>query len=339
MGIYRGTGKPHHGIDRLPEPPSWRKFSGAPSEPAPMGEDPSTKRRLGEYWDRHEPAKGEVDLVNAALLVRRPLLVTGPPGVGKSTLPYVVARELQLGRVLRWPISSRTSARDGLYRYDAVGRLREENIRKLRREVSGEAHADDETTDIGRHLRLGPLGTALLPYDRPRVLLIDEVDKCDADLPNDLLNVFEEGEFEIDELRRLTDPTVKVMTDDPEGSAIVTGGVVRCRQFPFIVLTSNGERSFPEAFLRRCLSLDLDRPTRIQIESMVRAHLAPGDHDEVEELIDDFIAQQKKGILSVDRLFNAIYVVTSGSRSTGSRSETADREGMISAFLRSDGER
>ena len=116
----------------------------------------------------------------------------------------------------------------------------------------GDASAAD---DIGRHVRLGPLGTALLPYEKPRVLLIDEIDKSDFDLPNDLLNVFEEGEFEIEELTRLPDETgaVPVMTSDPDAHVEVHRGRVRCRAFPFVVLTSNGEREFPPAFLRRCL--------------------------------------------------------------------------------------
>src|SRR6185312_804081 len=140
------------------------------------------------------------------------------------------------GPVLRWPITTRSTLREGLYHYDPIGRLRDENLRHIR---GGDMPSEDD--DIGRHIRLGPLGTALLPYQRPRVLLIDEIDKSDIDLPNDLLNVFEEGEFEIEELSRLPAEAdvVEVMTADKE-VAQVRRGVVRCRAFAFVVLTSNG---------------------------------------------------------------------------------------------------
>lgn len=213
--IYTGVGVPHDGIESLPPPPNWRSFDGGPSLPSPPTDrpDPSTIRRLGPGSNRRVPNVDEIQMINAALFLRRPLLVTGRPGTGKSTLAYAVAEELKLGPVLRWPITSRSTLQEGLYRYDAIGRLREENLRQLRDRVHstadssaedcGQLHDNSLACDIGRHLRLGPLGTALLAYDRPRVLLIDEIDKSDIDLPNDLLNVFEEGEYEIDELTRL----------------------------------------------------------------------------------------------------------------------------------------
>ena len=132
------------------------------------------------------PSQQEIQLVNTALYLRRPLLVTGDPGVGKSTLAYAVAHKLGLGPVMRWPITTRST----LYHYDLIGRLRE-NLRRIR----GEALPAEED-DIGTQIRLRPSERHCWPYRRPRVLLIDEIDKSDIDLPNDLLNVFEEGEFD-----------------------------------------------------------------------------------------------------------------------------------------------
>lgn len=194
--IFRGTADPHDGIARLPAPPPWRDFRRPP-------EDAAAAFRAGEQ---------EVELVNAALYLRRPLLVTGPPGTGKSSLAKAVAHELRLGPVLRWSISSRSTLHEGLYQYDALARLRDANLEHL----TGAAGATD---DIGRYLRLGPLGTALYPRPRPRVLLVDEIDKSDIDLPNDLLHVFEEGSFEIPELARVAARTPEVTVLPADGVA------------------------------------------------------------------------------------------------------------------------
>ena len=263
--IYRGAGAPHDGIEHLPPPPPWRDFDGGPLVAPPAALDPSSERRLGVQHreaSHHRPGETERELVNAALYLRRPLLVTGAPGSGKSTLAHSVAYELGLGRVLGWPVVSRSTLRDGLYDYDAIGRLQDLQIARADPAAAdGATAADADATDepgggIGRYIRLGPLGTALLPAARPRVLLVDELDKSDIDLPNDLLNVLEEGEFRIPELERLAGsaPEVEVLSDD--GARVtVRDGRVRCHAFPFIVLTSNGERDFPAPLLRRCIHL------------------------------------------------------------------------------------
>ena len=309
--IYSG-GEPHDGIDDLPPPPNWRAFDGGPPIDHDTIEDidtaPSIARRLGVDNSR-KPSEAEVQMVNAALYLRRPLLVTGNPGVGKSTLAYGVAKELKLGPVLRWPITTRSTLHEGLYHYDPIGRLREENLRKIR----GEPLAAEED-DIGRHIRLGPLGTALLPYRKPRVLLVDEIDKSDIDLPNDLLNVFEEGEYEIDELTRLPEEVdvVEVMTAD-QGRAQVRRGTVRCCAFPFVVLTSNGEREFPPPFLRRCLRLDIQPPDDKQLPAILAAHLGAQAAANANERIRDFITKRDQGAaLTTDQLLNAVYLATSG---------------------------
>lgn len=238
-------------------------------------------------------------MVNAAIYLRRPLLVTGRPGTGKSSLAYLVARELGLGPVLRWPITSRTALKEGLYAYDAIGRVQEINARQ------------SEEPDIGQFVHLGPLGTALLPYERPRVLLIDELDKSDIDLPNDLLNVFEDGYFEILELERLAarHPEVTVLTADRDGSAAVRRGRVRCRAFPVVIITSNGEREFPAPFLRRCLKLHVEPPTPQQLGAMVAAQFGDTDGVDVSRLIREFLVRSDEtGGLASDQLLNAVHL-------------------------------
>ena len=227
--------------------------------------------------------------------------MTGRPGTGKSSLAHLVAQELGLGPVLRWPITSRSVLKDGLYYYDAIGR------------VQAGTGDDAGSVDIGDYVHLGALGTALLPYDMPRVLLIDELDKSDISLPNDLLNVFEDGEYQINELTRLAkrQPDVPVLTADPGGTAEIHHGRVICREFPIVVITSNEEREFPPAFLRRCLHLRVNQPNFEQLGSIVAAHFGPADGIDVARLISEFLERSEQvGGLASDQLLNAVHLAT-----------------------------
>lgn len=325
--IYRGAGLPHDGVLRLPPPPPWRDFTlpDGPEEGDDPAEQSDAARRLGvqrQLVENLHPRPEEVEAVNAALYLRRPLLVTGNPGTGKSTLAHAVAHELGLGRVLRWPIVSRTRLQDGLYHYDAIGRLQDVQLDR----AVGDEHV--ERPPIGSYVRLGPLGTALLPASGglPRVLLVDELDKSDIDLPNDLLNVLEEGEFTIRELERSADrePVSEVLTDDG-GKVPVTGGRVRCSTFPFIVLTSNGERDFPAALLRRCIQLELKPPTEEQLAAMVAAHLGEQALTDGAEYIERFLARDPGQVVATDQLLNALFLTQSaGGAEQVTRSRLAD---------------
>ncbi|MFC6016824.1 AAA family ATPase [Plantactinospora solaniradicis] len=311
--IYTGVDEPHDGITRLPEPPNWRTFGGRAALSVPPDNSTEHRRRLGRIASPPDPDDKTVRMINAALYLRRPLLITGRPGTGKSSLAYAVARELRLGPVLRWPITSRSTLQEGLYRYDPIARLGDENLRQIAaRQPDAELPAD---SGIGRYLRLGPLGTALLPYSTPRVLLIDEIDKCDIDLPNDLLNVFEDGEYEIPELSRLpTDDPVIVRTADRGVEATIENGLVTCQAFPFVVLTSNGEREFPPAFLRRCLRLNLPEPSEERIAAIVAAHLGPEMAARATDLINDFVERRRTGQVATDQLLNAVYLAFSAGQ-------------------------
>ena len=305
----------------MPPTPPWRAFTGGPVlDPVRLADD--TRRRLGHETraTTYRASEQEVELINAALYLRRPCLITGRPGTGKSTLAYAVAHELGLGPVLRWPITSRSTLHDGLYSYDAIGRLQDANLG-----TTGNRAA------IGRYLRLGPLGTALLPHAKPRVLLIDEVDKCDLDLPNDLLNVFEEGTFVIPELARLADvePVVEVGSDDMGAPVPIRDGVLQCAEFPLIVLTSNGEREFPPAFLRRCLRLEITPPDADRLSQIITAHLGPEVAASTQDMVMRFLARRELGDLATDQLLNAIFLTFHAART-----EAGDRERLASLILR-----
>ncbi|WP_409497320.1 AAA family ATPase [Amycolatopsis sp. cmx-11-12] len=291
--IYRGTGRPIHDIDLaqiLPAPPPWRSYRGdpPPEHDVPPPDDGEAERRLGTAFTLSEQDvdAGELNMVNAALYLRRPLLVTGNPGTGKSSLAYRIARELGLGRV---QAAATEQAQTG---------------------------EEAEEPPIGDFVRLGPLGTAFLPGRLPRVLLIDELDKSEADLPNDLLSIFEDGEFTIEELARARNchPEVTVHTADPQRTAIVRDGRIACRAFPVIIMTSNGEREFPPAFLRRCLQLRIENPDHDQLAAIVASHLVGEDGEHRDSLIREFADRSKaEGGLPTDRLLDAVYLATSGA--------------------------
>lgn len=310
--IYRGTGHPlqdTHLADRLPPPPPWRDFrrDGEPLAADVPQDDAEIERRLGAElsFTAGHANRTEVDMVNAALYLRRPLLVTGKPGSGKSTLAYRISRELRLGRVLRWSVTSQTTLKSGLYDYDAIGRVQASA-------APGGTEAGEPP--IGDFVRLRELGTAFLPRRLPRVLLVDELDKAESDLPHDLLSIFEDGEFLIPELARdaRRSPVAEVFTADPGYTAEIENGVVRCSAFPVVIITSNGERDFPPAFLRRCLRLEMKDPGPAQLAAIVAAHALDPQHRAV--LIEDFVARRTAlGSLPADKLLDAIFLATSGA--------------------------
>lgn len=300
---YRGDGTIRD-VQFAPPPP-WREF------PRPT---------LGLKF---QPPPGLTDAVNAALSLRRPLLLTGAPGSGKSTVIESVAEELKLGAVLRWHITSRSVLADALYRYDVLGRIHEQQLRNL----SGQSAAAD---DISPFLQLGPLGTALAAL-RTRALLIDEIDKSDFDLPSDLLDVFERGEYEIPELARYKDETVSVRTWDGEERTLRRGRV-RCQEFPFIVMTSNEERDFTPAFMRRCIRFSMPQPDEEAIRKIVNAHLGMTipSSGAMGEMVSSFVTRLRAGEnLAVDQLLNAVFLLSGQAAPEG-----ANRDEVAAILLR-----
>lgn len=330
--IFKGTVDPHNEIDRLlsVEAPSWRQFTKSNQQVVPQ-EDAAYWEALqalasqrsrdllrGESF-RVQPTQSNVlNAINAALYLRRPLLITGKPGSGKTSLAYAIARELKLGPVLVWAVTARSNLQQGLYQYDAIARLQDAqlsqtNVSKPKPDAT-ELKSAQSYRDIGQYIRLGPVGTAFIPSKRPRVLMIDEVDKSDINLPNDLLNLLEEGRYEIPELRRLAKQGNAIQPVESEDGLEVSiqGGQVQCLEFPVVIMTNNGEREFPSAFLRRCVRVQMPTPEKDALVNIVKAHLGDKLTEQFDAVIDEFVecSEQEDGNLATDQLLNTIYLLT-----------------------------
>ena len=300
--IFKGHGDPHDDLKGLTVPP-WRR-SGPVSTPERFPKDAiaKDKSKAAPFL----PDNKMIAAVNTALYLRRPLLLTGKPGTGKSTLISKVAYELKMGPVLRWDITSRSTVRSGIYDYDAVGRLQ-----KSHADFKETPRAGFKEPPIEEYLTIGPLGTAMLGTTWPRALLIDEIDKGDIDLANDLLNVIEEGFYDIPELRRLGDKTY-IIKDGWNRPVKITRGRLECKQFPFVVMTSNAEREFPPPFLRRCIRLTIQPPDSVErLSEIVSSHLSQylsAKSSQVNQLIATFLNEAKSKELATDQLLNAVFL-------------------------------
>ena len=195
--------------------------------------------------------------VNAAIELEKPLLIKGEPGTGKTMLAEEVASSLDM-ELITWNIKSTTKAKQGLYEYDAVTRLRDSQL------------GDERVKDIANYIQKGKMWEAFASEKRV-VLLIDEIDKADIEFPNDLLQEIDRMEFYVYE----TKETVKAL------------------QRPVVIITSNNEKELPDAFLRRCFFHYINFPDRSTMEQIIKVHHPKVKKTLVKEALEIFFDIRK----------------------------------------------
>jgi MoxR-like ATPase len=240
-----------------------------------------------EKYEPYLPSDELVKAVNLAIFLKRPLLLEGEAGCGKTCLASAIAYELGYP-LYRWNIRSKTRYEEGLYEYDALLRLHDVNLSQKLEVAMTEGTRQIDPSNVANYLDLKALGKAFSQTESPAVVLIDEIDKADLDFPNDLLTVLEAPyQFTIRE----------------------TGKIITAQHPPIVVITSNKEKgNLPAPFLRRCVyhfiefpsePKELKRIAQIHFEQMAK-EVSPPPEALVDVAIDQFLAVRKqKGIIKL----------------------------------------
>lgn len=224
------------------------------------------------------PDQELIQAVNLAIFLKRPLLLEGEAGCGKTRLAAAIAYEMGLP-FYRWDVRSTSKAQEGLYSYDAILRLHDVQTKQVDQKLSR------DPSNPENYCRLGALGNAFQLTACPAVVLIDEIDKADLDFPNDLLTVLDrQQEFPIPETNQTIKPT--------PGNE------------PIIIITSNKEKgNLPAPFLRRCIYYFVKFPNDPQqLRLIVEAHYqergkALPKADLVETAANRFLELRQRGDL------------------------------------------
>lgn len=229
--------------------------------------------RIGDTSHVYVYTKPDIRLaLDVAIATGRPLLVGGPTGCGKSSL----ARDAANTRGWRYyekTVTSMTQARDLLWDVDHLRRLNDANAKKLKSDYTSYIRpgilwwAMNRTTADAQAAIFGPsCKDPNLGQEHPRaVVLLDEIDKADPDVPNNLLVPLGSFHFQVEE----NGAPVELDRANP----------------PLIIITTNGERELPAAFLRRCIELRIDAPERAPLLDIAQAHFPDTTRDDLDALL------------------------------------------------------
>ncbi len=193
-----------------------------------------------------------MNAVNVSIALKKPLLIKGEPGTGKTMLAEAISESLDMELII-WSIKSTTKAQDGLYVYDTVQRLYDSQF------------GEGDVKDIAQYIKLGKLGEAFTS-DKQVVLLIDEIDKADLEFPNDLLWELDKMEFYINETKE----------------------TITTKHRPIVIITSNAEKELPDAFLRRCIFHYIEFPDEEKMREIVKVHYGDIDKKLVDNALEAF---------------------------------------------------
>lgn len=207
--------------------------------------------------DDYVVTKELMNAVNVSIALKKPLLIKGEPGTGKTMLAEAISKALDMELII-WGIKSTTKAQEGLYVYDTVQRLYDSQF------------GEGDVSDIKQYIKLGKLGEAF-SSDKQVVLLIDEIDKADLEFPNDLLWELDKMEFYINETKE----------------------TIKTKHRPIVIITSNAEKELPDAFLRRCIFHYIEFPDQEKMEEIVKVHFGDIDQKLCEKAMEAFYEIRK----------------------------------------------
>ncbi len=202
-------------------------------------------------------------IVNMAIVMEKPLLLTGEPGTGKTQLAFEISRSLGMDiEVLR--AKSTIKGEEACYVQDTVLRLNDARF--------GSAESGRQVSSFFDYVIWGPIGRAFRADTRV-VLLFDEIDKTESDVQDNLLDVLEENQFVIREVNQS----------------------ISAKHAPIIIITSNAKRELSDPFLRRCFCHHIAFPSVEEMREIVALHYSEISPNLLEAALTIFYELRNRG--------------------------------------------